>query len=1170
MLSMKSFSLFFLFLCMLFLAACGGTKTPKAEADIVGDDDLLTDELIPDEEEDVEPDETDLDTKDTDIKDGDIKDTDITDVDIKDADIKDGDLVDEEPDVDEPVIDAEPDTDEPATDETEDGDGLESDDALTGDDDTVIITPCEPNPCPLIAHSDGSCAIAEETFVCGCFENYSWNPATLSCDADTRRTDCTNIPENAHGIGDNSDGKFEQVWDGANWLPGSVVCTWECDNDFAEEGGFCINEKIVSCDEDNDNPANSHDIIADVTITYTTLGGWEAPADCAWECDDDFAEEGGFCINEKTVSCDEDNGNPVNSHDIVADVTIHYTTLGGWEAPADCGWECNLNYTWNGSECEADHQRVACTNIPEHAHGTGDNSDGQIEQVWDGDLNDWVPATDTCTWECNEHYLQNGDLCEPETRREFCQNIPQEHAHGIGDNSDGMFEQVWNGDTEAWEPATFACAWECDLNYTWDGFICAADHQWVACTNIPANAHGIGDNADGKFEQVWDGDSWEPATFDCAWECNEHYTWDGSLCVADTQRVDCTNIPANAHGTGDNADGQIDQTWDGDSWEPAADTCAWKCDKGYFLSETGDACEWHPIVYVNHAATGANDGSSWSNAFTNLSGALNFVIEGQEIWVARGTYHPDECPSSPSECADPRFRTFWLVPGVSLYGGFTGTETLREERDWAANETILSADINEDDLWDDINKTWLNRTDNMYHVFARGGDVMTGAPDRIDGFTIKGGQADLNDLGHSVGGGLSFTNRNLVVANCAFVGNVALESGGAISAAASLLSVENCSFDRNIAATGGAINAFWDSDLTITDSVFTGNRTAAPDNNQRGGAISFDSSLTVTGSDFVDNFSPREGAAISGTGSSGSTIVVDGCAFAQNSTSGDSDDDSIIRIPENSVVTVTSSSFTLNIGTPLRIQQSTLTVTDTLFENNSAVNGGAINAGQNHSTAIENCRFIGNEATRSFAGLANLGGAIFLGGLGEMPLLPVIPGLTAQIINSVFLNNKAGWHGGAIAVLGYPDLVVTNCTMEGNEANPNKDATPDPNAITFISSNGSRFNNSIIWDPMAMIPAGFMGLPITASNPIFSYSDVFGCGGSGAWVAACGTDGGGNIDANPLFIGGTGVDPLYLQETSPCVDAGSNALVPEGITTDILGSGRFNGTVDMGAYEWWE
>src|SRR5690606_12302184 len=43
-------------------------------------------------------------------------------------------------------------------------------------------------------------------------------------------------------------------------------------------------------------------------------------------------------------------------------------------------------------------------------------------------------------------------------------------------------------------------------------------------------------------------------------------------------------------------------------------------------------------VYVDANATGANDGSSWEDAFVDLQDALNGPAA--EIWVAKGTYRP--------------------------------------------------------------------------------------------------------------------------------------------------------------------------------------------------------------------------------------------------------------------------------------------------------------------------------------------------------------------------------------------------------------------------------------------------------------------------------------------------------------------------------------------------
>ncbi|NCO34845.1 MAG: hypothetical protein GW893_13415, partial [Armatimonadetes bacterium] len=98
--------------------------------------------------------------------------------------------------------------------------------------------------------------------------------------------------------------------------------------------------------------------------------------------------------------------------------------------------------------------------------------------------------------------------------------------------------------------------------------------------------------------------------------------------------------------------------------------------------------------YVDASATGANNGSSWADAFTTLQSALTAATDGDTIHVAQGTYKPTT--------GTDRMAFFKLDDGRTLLGGYpNGGGT----RDPAVNETILSGDIGA-----------AGSSDNSYHV----------------------------------------------------------------------------------------------------------------------------------------------------------------------------------------------------------------------------------------------------------------------------------------------------------------------------------------------------------------------------------------------------------------------------------------------------------------------
>ncbi|WP_225035727.1 T9SS type A sorting domain-containing protein [Winogradskyella sp. SM1960] len=114
------------------------------------------------------------------------------------------------------------------------------------------------------------------------------------------------------------------------------------------------------------------------------------------------------------------------------------------------------------------------------------------------------------------------------------------------------------------------------------------------------------------------------------------------------------------------------------------------------------------IYYVDANATGANDGSSWTNAFTSVTDALALTNLNDAVWVAKGTY----------ALADKNTPIAVNTNEVDIIGGFSGTETTLADRDLTAihttNATIFTGDINGDDIDGDFSS---NKTDNAERLF---------------------------------------------------------------------------------------------------------------------------------------------------------------------------------------------------------------------------------------------------------------------------------------------------------------------------------------------------------------------------------------------------------------------------------------------------------------------
>ena len=167
-----------------------------------------------------------------------------------------------------------------------------------------------------------------------------------------------------------------------------------------------------------------------------------------------------------------------------------------------------------------------------------------------------------------------------------------------------------------------------------------------------------------------------------------------------------------------------------------------------FAAPMAHAAKW----YVNAASTAAApDGKGWDTAFSAIQPAVDVSSSGDELWVAAGTY---------TGTGDQAVN---LKAGISLYGGFAGSETERGQRDWKAHLTII-----------DGQKA-------RRCVTAVSSTV-------VDGFTIRNGRTAFC-AGMYDG----------MATNCTFNENAATDSGGGMYRG----TARNCTFNENTAINCG-------------------------------------------------------------------------------------------------------------------------------------------------------------------------------------------------------------------------------------------------------------------------------------------------------------------------------------------------------------------------------
>lgn len=547
------------------------------------------------------------------------------------------------------------------------------------------------------------------------------------------------------------------------------------------------------------------------------------------------------------------------------------------------------------------------------------------------------------------------------------------------------------------------------------------------------------------------------------------------------------------------------------------------------LAVASPAAAAGPVVYVDAAAIGVGDGSSWTDAFTDLQDALAVVSPGDEIHVAEGTYTPD---------ASDRNVTFELVDDVDLIGGYQSGGAAGP--DPALYPTILSGDLAGDDL-----PGFVNNEENSLHVVTAGDTIVTGL--RFDGLVVRGGNAN-GSASNFLGGGLVLNGaENVTIVDSSFMYNTADgQGGGLLIWDSTSVDVVDATFSFNNAShehvgcdytggAGGGIAVIDSVDVSISGAVVTYN--SASELSSGGGMYLECSSVVVSDSLIANNTASSSGGGIetgiASTVIERTTITDNEAVYSGGGLSYDTSLGGAYLV--DSIVSNNTAGAGGGGGMAVSGDSVVHTVNTSITGNAASIGGGVLNGSYLTSTIV-NSDISGNTAS-------NAGGGIYSEEWGG-----------STIVNSTIANNSASV-GGGIFSEDFGGSTITNSTIADN------DAAAGGAGIYHSDAGGSTIRNSIVW---GNTPDAVFG---GSATPIVTNSDVEGWTGGGV----------GNIDADPLFVG---AGDYRLQPGSPARDAGDNAAVPADQydvdgdadttepTPDLDLQDRIWGpTVDMGAYE---
>ena len=300
----------------------------------------------------------------------------------------------------------------------------------------------------------------------------------------------------------------------------------------------------------------------------------------------------------------------------------------------------------------------------------------------------------------------------------------------------------------------------------------------------------------------------------------------------------------------------------------------------------------------------------------------------------------------------------------------------------------------------------------------------------------------------------------------------------------------------------------------------------------------------------MDNLiSLREAIDYAGTGGLGTTITFASSLNGKTIVLGGTE----LTVGKNLTIDATGANITVDadqksrafyISSSATVTLVGLTITNGQYD---GFGGGIYNTG---TVTLTSCEIVGNSATYG-GGVANSSEA------------------TLSVMNSTVAGNSATDGGGIENFRG--TLTVTNSTIAGNSADHGGGIDNDSGTLTINNTIVAKNTSSDVYN--------------SSSGTVSGSNNLIG-NGTGQTALVNGVSG------NIVGTAGSPIDPkfasftsyttwdnnlwknwdLSLAGTSPAIDKGSNQLANSaGLTStsrDMAGNPRFNGTIDIGAYEY--